>query len=221
LIQIQLNADRIFRIHVGIIAALLAAYAIINLVAIGFGRPRIFGLVALVDLNGERNIPAVFSFVALLAAALIASLIGQRLRIRQQRQAWRWQVLGLALGYMALDESLEWHEHIGQLLRVGYSLPGGWHYSWIFPYVALVAAVVAVCLPLLRSLPGATRNGLILAGGIFVAGAAGMELVAGFLSTYSPEHVALYRVAVAIEEGAEMFAIALLIRTMVNYGDLA
>jgi hypothetical protein len=219
--QIQLNADRLFRIHAGIIVALLAAYAIVNLVALGLGRPRIFGLVALLDLNGERNIPAVFSFVALLAAALIASLIGQRSRIGGRRHAWRWQVLGLTLGYMALDESLEWHEHIGRLFRFGYALPGGWHYSWIIPYAALLAAVVAVCLPLVRSLPSVTRNALILAGGIFVAGAAGMEVIAGLLSTYSPEEVALYRLAVAIEEGAEMFAIALLIRTMVDYGDMA
>jgi hypothetical protein len=217
--QIRLNADRLFRIHTGTIVALLGAYAAVNLISLGSGRPRMFGLVSLLDLNGERNIPAMFSFIALLAAGLLAGEVARRIQICGRRHAWRWMALAVVLGYMALDEALEWHEHIGWLLRAGHDLPGGWHYSWVLPYAALIAAVVVVCLPMLRSVPAPVRNSMILAGGIFVAGAAGMELVGGLLATYAPERVGLYRLSVLVEEGAEMLAIALLIRTMVRYAD--
>lgn len=84
------------------------------------------------------------------------------------------------------------------------------------PYSAFALAVAGIYARFLVRLPSATRTGLIVAGAIFVAGAAGMELIGRDL--FDPDDIdATYLAAVGIEEVLELIGISVLIHTLLRH----
>jgi len=214
--QLELNPTRFFRTHILCIATLTAAYVATQMLQ-SCGHQRLLGLVALFDLNAEHNVPSFFSAIALLFAGGLMFLAGEA-SVRQGIALSRyWQALAMIFIFLAIDEECSIHETIGQTLRVGYnSSSAAWHYSWVFLYLPFVLAIGLAYLPFLRRLPAATRNALVLAGCLFVGGAAGLEIVAGFIAQRFGDSW-WYRIEVIAEENCEMLGVAILIRGVLAY----
>ena len=216
--QVALDDKRIFKAHVLCIFALVGIYAALNAVAIASGHNYIFGLRDLFDLDGEHNVPALFSSVAILGAAALMWSTGSLYRTRGMPLGRYWQALALVLVFLAADESFSIHEELGIMLRSRYGLFGRWQHSWVFAYAILVGVVGLAFARFLLRLPRDTRNAMIGAGCVFVAGAMGLEFAVGVLEDILPRFpTGADQLEVAIEESAEMLGVALLIRAVLKH----
>lgn len=166
--------------------ALAAAVALLVTVHIGWqlfahwtGHDHVFGLIRLFNLNEERNVPALFSTVLLLAAAALLWHIRAHQQQRGARDVARWTVLAVGFVYIAIDEFGEFHE---LLIVPGRELLGGrsaglFYYAWVIPATAIVLVLAGYFLGFLLRLPARTRLGFITGGLLFVGGAIGIEML--------------------------------------------
>jgi hypothetical protein len=87
-------------------------------------------------------------------------------------------------------------------------------FAWVIPAVALGVAFLVVEIPFLRHLGPAGRR-LVVAGIVFVAGAVGLEMIEGDLSSRGNDEALLYGLLVTAEEllefGALMWATLILL----------
>jgi hypothetical protein len=130
------------------------------------------------NFNAEKNIPSTFSSLLHLFASLSLALVGiSRLNINTSKAFWFF--LSFIFLFLSLDELLRIHEKITGPLTGLMAETGTFIYSWTLYYgIGLLILGVLVLKPLI-ALPDKTRNQFIIAGGIFIFGAIGMENLAG------------------------------------------
>lgn len=130
------------------------------------------------NFNAEKNIPSTFSSLLHLFASLLLSLVGfSRLNINTSKAFWFF--LSFIFLFLSLDELLRIHEKITGPFSGLMADTGAFIYSWTLYYgIGLLILGVLLLKPLI-ALPDKTRNQFIIAGGIFVFGAIGMENLAG------------------------------------------
>ncbi|MBW7467549.1 multidrug transporter [Pontibacter aydingkolensis] len=172
------------------------------------------------DLNGEENVPAFFSSVILLAAACLLLLIYRTSKYTGRHKGnGYWLALAVIFVFMAVDESVQIHEHIAEFVRpqLTSDLNGLLHWAWVVPYTLVVAGVVAVFFRWVLLLPATTRNLFFLSGGMFVLGALGFEFIEGYLfKHYGLDHI-YNRIMYTLEELLEMTAVILFIYALLQY----
>lgn len=132
----------------------------------------------------EHNVPTMFSALLLLGCsgllAVIAAIVPERTRVAPKQ---RWVLLSAIFLVLAFDEAIMIHEHLGLLTQfLGVGNDGGlFFYSWTLPGTIIVVGLAVFFYPLVMQLPGRTRRGFFLAGGLFVGGALGSEMVQSFI----------------------------------------
>lgn len=84
----------------------------------------------------------------------------------KDKQAAYWLGLGVGFTFLSVDEIAGFHETLNSLTEVSWAVPGH--------VVALVVGIV--CLKFLSELPGPVAMRFIMAGGIFIGWAIGVEL---------------------------------------------
>lgn len=207
-LSVNLTPRRVGRFLGLIIVVLTVIHSILELVFLKYDTPFIFGLRPLFNLDREANIPTYYSGLQLLLAGLIVIGIGITVKRSGRHGHRQWWALALVLTFMSFDEVAQIHEKVGAFM---YRIPqatnalGG--RAWIFAGLLLVVAVGAFFIPFLLKLPASTRWGFVLAGGLFVLGAVGMEIVEA-LWQRSGGHVPGYIALATIQEVLEMAAIA-------------
>ena len=129
------------------------------------------------DLGLEPSVPAFYSAVVLLACAGLLWVNGRT--ERGSRDRWDWWILAIVFVALAIDESVMIHEMANDTLQQLLGTSGVLFFAWIIPGALFTAAVAAFSLRLLRRLDARTRRLFVVAGGVFVGGAIGMEMLAG------------------------------------------
>lgn len=216
-LDLTLDARALASNLVKLIAALDAAYALSQILVFGFGwRPNSL-LLVLVDLNHEMNLPSAFSGAQLLLAAALLAWTAAAER-RRGAPCAAWAVLSAAFVFLSADEVMAIHEKLNGPLRAALHTTGGaFHFAWLIPYAAAAAAMGLLYIPFLLRLPRKTSGLFILAGSIFVGGAAGCELIGGILQAGSVEKTLPVVVEIFVEETLEMGGIALFIYAILGY----
>jgi hypothetical protein len=187
-----------------VLAALAVDAALILLHLATGGHP-------LFNLNNECDLPTLWSGVQLLGVALLVD--GARRSAPRGDRLGRSLWIGLAamFAYLALDETLTIHEHVGKWLSgiwfrdffldyFGRAKPTP--AAWVFFYLPVVAgALVGLRVFHRRCLAAAPPAGrmLFVLGAALYAAAIGMELVETRL-----RHAAVYRMLEVLEESFEM-----------------
>jgi hypothetical protein len=129
----------------------------------------------LLDLDAESGLGTWYSALSILACAITAYILSRHEEAKASRRFWGGAALLAA--FLALDEAVGIHEHftvIGKLLTSG---DGIFRVSWWAPYLLALAPIVVAMAPGLLRLDAATRNRLVVAGGIYVAAAVGLEII--------------------------------------------
>lgn len=176
-------------------------------------------VVALFNLDGERNVPAVFSTLLLLSCACLLALIAHASR-RKGAGYLYWLGLALIFVYLACDEFFELHEGLVVPVRSALHASGLLYFAWVIPYAAALAVLALVYLKFVFRLPIRTRRLFILAGLIYVAGALGMELLGGQYYEKVQRIDAVYSLFfVTIEELLEMTGLVIFIHALLSYID--
>lgn len=212
--RIAVNIDRLFRWHLICIGFFAVAdmFVVASFELFGFGR--MLGLTRLFSLDAEQNPPALFSAGALLLTAAVCWLCGAR---SDKREATFWKPMAIVFAYLAVDEAVSIHELLIPPAKEFFHASGAFAFAWVIPYgIALVIFLASIARPLMR-LPAKTRNGLVVAGMLFVTGAIGFEMVEAGVkySDFMPwmtESLA-FSLCVLCEESLEMLGIALALRT--------
>lgn len=109
----------------------------------GLGHDRLLGLIPLFNLDGQGNVPAVYSALLLLCSALLTVIaVASR-----KRAAWgvpHWFGLAVVFLFLAVDEALSLHERLTEPLRSALNTCGFFHYAWVVPYAAATLLLAAI-----------------------------------------------------------------------------
>jgi len=163
------------------------------------------------NLNNERNIPTLWSSMQLFGVALLVDGARRGAPAGDRPGRVLWICVAAMFVYLALDESLTIHEHVGKALSSRYFRDFFLRYfertrptpaAWVFFYLpVIVLAVVGLGVFHRRCLSVASPAGRLLFAlgvGLYV-GAIGMELVETKL-----RHAPIYRMLEVLEESFEL-----------------
>jgi hypothetical protein len=174
---------------------------------------------ALLTLDGEHNVPALFSTGLLLTASALLALIAMLARRERSSDTFKWMVLAAGFAFMGLDESMSFHERLIEPMR---SMLGGEHlgiffFAWVVPAIVLALALGAYFLPFLLRLPRASAIAFVIAAAFYLGGALGVELAEGWWREGHGHRNAMYHALVSLEEGMEMAGVILFIRALLAH----
>ena len=168
------------------------------------------------NVDGEGNIPTIYSSLALLFSSLLLGVIAYAKNLDSGRYQNHWKILSFIFLGLSLDEVFQWHEHlIG--LRTLLNATGVLYFTWILPIGFLVAIFLLSYSKFLFHLPVATKKLFVAATALYIGGAIGMEMPGGYVaSTMGQENVA-YLIVTTIEESLEMLGIVVFIHALMSY----
>lgn len=212
--RIAVNIDRLFRWHLICIGFFAVADIFVVVCFDLFGFQRLKFLAHLFSLNAEQNPPSLFSAGALLLTAAVCGLCA---RLSEKKENSFWVLMAFVFAYLAIDEAIAIHELLIPRARIFFHASGAFANAWVIPYgIALAVFLFFIFRPLMR-LPARTRNGLMLAGIVFVTGALGFEMIeAGVRNpAFMPwmTQSILSSIFMLCEETLEMLGVALALRT--------
>jgi len=171
------------------------------------------GVVPLLSLSYEQNLPSFYSAALLLGCSLLLALVAQGARNNRERFVPYWWILSAGFLYIAIDEVLSFHEELSKLMALG----GVLHFSWVIPAAVLVLVLGAAYIPFLRGLPRPIRIRFLLAGAIYVGGAVGMELPLGYWTVHHGTDNLGYGLIDAGEEALEMLGLNLFLFALLDH----
>lgn len=196
------------------IGALMLAGGAVSVARIGLGHDHLMGLTPLLDLNGEHNLPTWFSSMLLLSASALLALAAHGAHPPMGRH---WKQLAVVFLFLSLDETASLHEMTNAPLRGLLHSGPSFYFPWLVLGVMFTGAVVFSQRALLLGLPRMTRRLFVVAGAIYVAGAAGLEALAAPIYAASGKGSFAHAGLVGAEEGLEMCGTALFVLALLHY----
>lgn len=181
--------------------------------------PRWFTLF-LMDL--EKNVPTYLSVGLLMLGSLAFFLTGVLRSAVHHKERLMWNILAAGFAFMALDERFGIHERlIRPVRRLARDLSasselGIFFYAWVLVALPLVALLSIYLLPRVFRLPPRLRNGLILAGAVYLMGSIGMEMVGGAYREGNPIKDPTYWFITTVEETLEISGLLILISVLLR-----
>lgn len=169
------------------------------------------------DINHEPSLPAWYSSGALLAASALLLLTG--IARRQEGDGYYRHWLGLAAVFLllSLDEAAMFHEGINSALWWRTETEGIFYFPWVIPALLFVGLVGLCYVPFLRHIERRTAALFVVAGGIYVMGAVGMEMSAGPLVEKYGEMSTPHMLCEVVEETLEMLGIVVFIYALLGH----
>ncbi len=169
------------------------------------------------NVNGEQNIPSLYSASALLLCSILLAIITYAKKVAGERYVLHWRALSIIFVYLSLDEFLSLHERSAKPVRDALHTSGFLQFAWVIPAAICVLICLLVFLRFVTHLPAKTRRLFLIAGTIFVSGALGIEMVDGYYaSLYSQDNI-IHKLLTTIEEFLEMIGIVIFIYALLSY----
>lgn len=202
-------------------ALFIGAAAIVLLDLLGLaiallsGHDSIFGLLGVINLDGERGVGLLYQlFLLLLSVGLFVTL--GRLARAGRAEKGPWFFLAGVFAFLTLDEFAFLHERLMDPMRRLVGSDGVLHFAWVVPYGIAVVLFSLWMGPKILRIRSGPRTWFILAAAAYLTGALGFEMLGGWRLTAiggeanRPELV--YELLTTVEETLEMVGLILLIR---------
>ena len=213
---IRLCPEEILKKNLYLILFLLCANLLGVVSKLYLDHDYIYGLILLFDFNTEKNIPTLYSSIALICASILLSFIAFA-RKKSNSSYIYWFGLSLIFLFLSIDEISLIHERLIGPVREFFKTSGLLYYAWVIPYsIALVVFLIAYARFLLK-LPKKIMVLFLVSGAIFVSGAIGFELLGGRQAELYGTNNILYSFFYTCEELLEMLGIAIFIYTLLTY----
>lgn len=171
----------------------------------------------LFKLDAEQNFPTYFSAVILLVAAALLALVAALKRRRSDPFSVHWTGLSAVFLYMSMDELIGLHEIAGSKIAAFATTGGAFYYTSTIFTLAMVVLVGLTFLRFLLHLPRGTTKLFVAAGGLYVLGALGMEMIGGMVDESFGTTGSLYLAITTLEETCEMAGVVLFIYALLHY----
>ena len=168
------------------------------------------------NFDREANLPSLYSALALgFSGYLLNTIAAVKRRIRG-KYLRHWQALSYIFFFLAIDEACSIHELLIPVMKQVVRAEGLLYFPWVIPAFILVIIFLFAFHKFIFSLPNQTKTLFILAGGIYVFGALGMEVVGGYIAD-NYGYSTIYGIVSSIEELLEMFGVVIFINALLNY----
>ena len=166
-------------------------------------------------LDSEHSLPAWYESLTMATASALLAIIAVLARHHDARNRTAWMLL--AVVFLSIDESVSFHEVTITPLRNAFHLSGFLYFSWVILAAPVLVVLSIIFIPFLLRLPRHTAARFAIAGGLFVGGAFGLELVGGyFVSTGGFESVP-YKIAATCEEALEIIGMTLFVTSLFRH----
>ena len=204
------------------IVILLSTITILLLVAhlITIAMPYIFegfehGLVRLLFslffLDGEGNLPAIFSTWLFLINAVIFLIVWKAAGSAGDSQKI-WLFLSSIFVFLALDESISIHERLINPLRQALDATGIFYYTWIIPYGIGVVLLSIFVIPVFWRMQKRFRFWFGLSAATYLFATIGLEMISGkYLVMMNEQKDIVWIFMVTLEESLEMAGLIILV----------
>ena len=158
----------------------------------------------LFDVDQENNLPTWFSGFLLLVTSAFLWVCARDKRARGDAWTRHWYVLAVGFLLMSVDEIAGVHESINTVIVMTWAIPG-----------AILAFFIGLTfVPFLLALPRGTAVRFAIAGGIYLAGATGLEVIGNDLVATNQQDTLHYNMWSLAEEGLELFGVLFFLRTL-------
>lgn len=118
---------------------------------------------------------------------------------------------------LGIDEFSAWHERLIVPLRAAFQTSGVFYFAWVIPYGLVGGLLGAGLIPLLKRTPPRVRWYIVLAGGIYISGAIGLEMLGGwYYEQVSDPRAAVWILLTTVEELLEMVGLSILTYALVT-----
>lgn len=215
--DVVLSSGRVTVALTVVVTALLVASLCGQVSAYFLGHGTLYGVVPLVNVGIEANLPTWYSSLALLFCSALLALIAVRIQ-KVAGPFWRhWAGLAAIFLMLAADEAAAIHELLNQPLERFVQPSGLLLYPWVVAGAAFALIVGVAYLRFMLALPGRTRHQFLFAAAIYLGGALAMEMAGArhaWLHGKKNFSYELYRTA---EEGLEMVGIVVFIHALLAY----
>ena len=220
---VNLDHSNTTKINFTIIAILLCL-SIISVYLLNLGYETAYGFIPLFNFDMEFNIPSLYSFLSILLCSYLLHFIylNKNISKTECKYIYHWKALSFIFLYLAFDELMGIHEHLGPLIsssvlsKIGiYNL--NISRNWVLIYVLLFGVIGLGFLKFFIHLPIESRFLFAISGVLYVTGAVVLELLDGQLIVADYNSLNLYRYLSSLEELFEMIGIALFIRALILY----
>lgn len=211
-LRLSISSKRIARALAAATAAVSIAGLIVEAIKPRYKLKDDRGVLPMLSLSYEQNLPTFYTVALLLLCALLLALIAAAKRKSKAPYALHTLFLSLGFTYIAFDELAAVHEGLGVFKQTGLL-----YFSWVIPAFFVVAAVGIAYLRFLLHLPPKIRRAFIIAGALYVLGAVGMELPLGYWTEQHGSDNFTYAFIDWIEETLEMAGLTLFAPTLIDY----
>ena len=153
---------------------LLHVIACIPVFTIGRAHP--FGYLSL---DGENNLPTIFSVALLWCNALLAGCITRAVWDQHNIRIY-WALMAMLFLAAGVDEATQLHEKVSDIVGLYITATGVLYFAWVLPYTGLMILLLLLYIRFFIMLPKDTRRYLLVAGFLYCAGAIGFEMLGGW-----------------------------------------
>ncbi|NTS39536.1 hypothetical protein HRG84_01345 [Flavisolibacter sp. BT320] len=173
------------------------------------------GFIPLFNLDGEYNIPTLFSVGLIATNSLLLLFIAKHQQTEKKKKHY-WKVLSAIFLFLAFDELTSTHERIGGVVyRLAPNLiEANESRYWIVPFGLLLGLFSIYFFRFVWQLPAVTRNRFVAAGLVYITGAIAIEWLGDryiWNNTYPDLNYGLYS---CFEELFEMTGMVLFLRAL-------
>ena len=223
--KLRIEPLRVTLVLLAIVAGLVVGGVITQYMKFFYGHDVQLGFLRLLALDGENTLPSWYSSVQLLFSSAVLAVIGLSRKQEKNPYGWHWLTLSVLFLCLAIDEASSIHEmaappierwlqsagHLDSVLSVVGT-------PWLLAAIPFTIIVFLVFLRFLWHLPRATMTLFLIGGGLYVAGAVGIEDLAGhYLGTPGADETFTYQIMITVEEGLEMLGILVFLYALMTY----
>ena len=176
-------------------------------------------LVKLFYVELEMNVPTFFNMLLLLCAALLLAFISVLTTRQTGSRKIEWMILTAGFFWMAFDEIIAIHDRLVEPMRavLGEENLGIFYFAWVVPAIILVLFLAVFFFKFWLNLPSKTRFAFLIAAGLYLGGAIGVELIDGGYAEIHGTDNPIYIYLTTIEESLEMFGVVCFIWALLGY----
>jgi hypothetical protein len=211
-----LQPYQIFRKVMYLLLLLLGANLLGIFSTLYLGHDQLYGLIPLFDFNTEKNIPTLYSAIALLAAGALLAFVASSYKQRKAPYVL-WAGLSAIFIFLSVDELASIHESAGRAIKQVFETSGVLFYAWVIPYGIALLVFLMIYAKFIFKLPIPSRNLFLASGFIYVSGAIGLEMLCAIQSQRSGTDNLIYALLYTCEEFFEMLGVALFIYAILKH----
>lgn len=219
-ITISFDVRRVITRLVGIVTTLVVVGTIADIIKICVAPSPTHRLARLMNrflLAFEPSIPNWYSSSALLCSGALLGIIACAKWQAKDRFRKHWSAMALLFVVFSIDEGVRLHEMIHTVMIKFVETRGLLYFPWVIPAAVFVVAFVAIYIPFLRHINRRSAILFVVAGGIYVLGTIGLDMVGGVVIQNFGEVSLQHTVSQLAEESCEMFGIVLFLYALLDY----